>query len=329
MTLPLFFLPAISDHHYHSEAIMEYKQLRYITTIAETGSFTEAANILYVSQPSLSHMVSQVEKQLGVQLFNRSTSPLTLTYAGEIFIRYAEEVLFATNKMEHQIRDIAQGKKGLIRIGIPYERSAYILPKIIPDFHREYPEIRIELADASGSQLLTLLDRGKTDFAVMPVYEHSAEGFEYQRIYTEPLLLSASAGMICSDDLTAPGSDTVSVDRLQNKPFVLQNEKKAIRPVIDHLLEAHRIHPHISQIVSGNTSAYGLSKAGLGIAIIPEVTILLNGSDDSSQFYRMAGLAPTCWDICAVYRKNTYLGSIEKRLIDMIGEACHDHTKMS
>ena len=297
---------------------MDYKQLRYITTIAEHGSFTEAASILYVSQPSLSHMVAQIEKQLGVQLFDRSSTPLTLTYAGEIFVRYAEEVLYATNEMERQIRDIAQNKKGRLRIGIPYERSAYMLPRIMPGFRSDFPDVRIEIVDASGEQLWNMLDRGRIDFAIMPIYGQCPDRFECQQIYTEPLLLSAVPGMISAEDQFRSETSTIPIEMIKDKPFILQDEKKAIRPVIDMLLESHHIRPHIAQIISGNTTAYGLSKAGLGIAIIPEVTILLNGADSSVQLYRLEGKMPTVWDICAVYRKNTYFGKVESRLIDMV-----------
>jgi len=299
---------------------MDHKQLRYILTIAKYGSFTEAANILYVTQPSLSHMVSQIEGQLGVQLFDRSTSPVTLTYAGEIYTRYAEDVLAATARMESELRDIAETKKGRLRIGIPYERAAYMLPRIIPPFREKYPLVQVEVTDARGAVLLGLLDKGHIDVALMPVFGSYPDRFDCHRIYTEPLVLTAAADLIRPEYLSSP--DTIPMDALREMPFILQPEKSAIRTALDQLFEAQRFHPRITQVVSGNTAAYGLSKAGLGVSIVPEVTILLNGIDNGIRLLRLGCDIPAQWDICAVFRHGFRPGTIENSLIDIAKSYC-------
>ena len=91
---------------------MNSKKLKYIITIAELKSISKAANELFISQPSLSSILSNLEKELGVTLFNRSTSPLSLTYAGEKYIKIAKEILSLESNLKKELFDISNMKKG-------------------------------------------------------------------------------------------------------------------------------------------------------------------------------------------------------------------------
>ena len=102
---------------------MDFRELTYITAVAEERSVTEAAKRLYISQPSLSYIISKVEQDLGVRLFDRKTNPLSLTYAGEIYVEHAREILRIRDNMRRELTDIGHGQKGRINIGIPNERA--------------------------------------------------------------------------------------------------------------------------------------------------------------------------------------------------------------
>ena len=102
---------------------MDFRELTYITTIADCGSVTEAAKRLYISQPSLSYILAKVEEDLGVKLFDRKTSPLTLTYAGERYVATARTILSLSGNLRRELKDIGGGGRGEIRIGIPTERA--------------------------------------------------------------------------------------------------------------------------------------------------------------------------------------------------------------
>lgn len=95
---------------------MEIRHMQYLVTIAEYRSITRAAEALYISQPSLSHCVAKAEKELGARLFDRSTSPMTLTYAGETFVNLARQILSLDQTMQQEFRDISQNMKGRRRI---------------------------------------------------------------------------------------------------------------------------------------------------------------------------------------------------------------------
>ena len=95
---------------------MNLKQAQYVKTIAECGSITAAAKKLFVSQPSLSQMLRQIEQEIGLPIFDRSTSPLRLTYAGEKYLYAAERILAANSELESQLKEIKQEHAGRLRL---------------------------------------------------------------------------------------------------------------------------------------------------------------------------------------------------------------------
>ena len=94
---------------------MDFRQLMYIRTVAEQKSITAAAKALFITQPSLSHFISKTEEEMGVKIFDRSTYPISLTYAGEKYIEAAEKILYISEELKKEFGDISQSKKGRIK----------------------------------------------------------------------------------------------------------------------------------------------------------------------------------------------------------------------
>ncbi|WP_181995657.1 LysR family transcriptional regulator [Clostridium sp. AM58-1XD] len=115
---------------------MDFKQLFYIVKVAECQNITKAAKALFVSQPSLSQFISKAEEELGVKIFDRSTNPLTLTYAGRKYIEAARKILDINDNVKKELQDIAGYQKGLINLGIPKERGSYMLPGLMKEFKK-------------------------------------------------------------------------------------------------------------------------------------------------------------------------------------------------
>ena len=130
---------------------MNIKQAQYIQTIANEGSITAAAKKLYISQPSLSQMVRQVEKELGVTLFDRTSLPLRLTYAGEKYLECAHAMIVANDRLENQLQDIRQENSGHLRLGISVQRGMRILPLAMPKFIARYPNVSLELRETHSA----------------------------------------------------------------------------------------------------------------------------------------------------------------------------------
>ena len=144
-----------------------FRNYEYFVAIAEAGSLTRAAEILYVSQPSLSQYLRRLESELGVELFNHRTSPLKLTYTGERYYESVKQMMRLEENIKKEFQDIKNQESGCLRLGVAFWRGACLLPDIFPEFHRQYPGIRIELMEDHSDKLALALMNGKLDIAVM------------------------------------------------------------------------------------------------------------------------------------------------------------------
>ena len=113
---------------------MNLKQARYFITIIEEGSITAAAKKLYVTQPSLSQMLRQIEAECGTDLLVRTPLPMRPTYAGEKYLECARAIILANEKLENQLKDIRNENSGHLRLGISMQRVRRIFPRVLPYF---------------------------------------------------------------------------------------------------------------------------------------------------------------------------------------------------
>ncbi|MBF1255938.1 MAG: LysR family transcriptional regulator, partial [Stomatobaculum longum] len=124
---------------------MNERQIKYMLTIFREGSISRAAEVLYVSQPSVSQMVRKVEEELRADLFVRHTNPLVLTPAGECYMQAARAIQSVQQNLDRQLEEIRLGTRGSIRLGMPLQRSLELLPDIFPRFHARYPAVNHQL----------------------------------------------------------------------------------------------------------------------------------------------------------------------------------------
>lgn len=294
---------------------MDFRQLNYVCTVAEYQSFTKAAKALYISQPSLSHFILKVEEDLGVKLFDRTTSPLTLTYAGEQYLEIARQILQLGDKMNKEFRDISKNLKGRLRLGFPSERAAYMLPEILPTYKKKYPGIEIQVYTSNSQGLIEALIKGRIDFMITPNAIRDPN-LESMTLYHEALVLVAAPGVITAENLYPSKPDCVDVSTLGDRAFILLEKGHTIRDAVDDLFQFNKIHPKIFMETSSNITAYRLASSGLGIAIVPKMTVeIVKGTNQAEHF--SVNSVPVNWDVRAIYRKDTYIGIAEKAFLDI------------
>lgn len=313
---------------------MDFRELSYIIAVADHHSVTEAAKKLYISQPSLSYIISKVEDDLGVKLFDRKTNPITLTYAGERYVKTAREILLLKDNLRRELSDIGHGQKGRINIGIPTERAGYMLPKVIGPFREKFPNIEIHLQESKSEEIITNLMNDKIAFCVLPGgTDHLPIGVKTEYIYTERLYLVAGKGMITEDMLVSGESDTkvaasapngngmdltklpeVDLLGLKELPFIIMKRGQYIRRKVDDIFRRYDFLPKEIMEVSSCISATQLAASGLGVTIVPERAILPFQNPDFCVYNY--GPTPDAWEVNAVYKENIYLGEAERGLIE-------------
>ena len=166
---------------------MNFSSMEYFTILARERSFTKAAEQLHITQQSLSSHIAGLEKELGCQLLVRHI-PLELTYAGEVFLRYAGSFQDTQTAMLREFGDISQNQKGILRIGAAPTRGRVLLPRAIAAFQKIFPEIRVELTEGANDSLCRLLQQGKLDLAVAD-FPETLPKIQLQQLYREEIVL--------------------------------------------------------------------------------------------------------------------------------------------
>ena len=298
---------------------MNLRELHYILKVAELRSVTGAANALHISQPALSRYIHDVESELGTKIFDRSTNPISLTYAGECYTESAKRILLEHENLRREIRDITHHMTGRLRIGTSRDRASFMMPKLLPSFSAKYPGIRTEIFTDSGQNLREALRDGRIDILMLPdVQNEGGYNFESRRIYVEELVLAVKAGTI-PDDVCANNRKSIKPEYLSGMKFFLLFKEHAIRTFCDKFFRDNNIKPNIAMEFSSNITCYRMAAAGMGATIIPALTAEMTVPGCEAEIFSLGNEAVT-WDVKAFWRKGAYIGEPERELMRLAGE---------
>jgi len=221
---------------------MNLKQARYIRTIAQEGGITAAAKKLHISQPSLSQTLKQAEGELGVTLFDRSTSPFRPTYAGEKYLRAAEIILRTNAQLENEIREIREEDSGRLRLGISVQRAMQVLPLAMPWFAAQFPHVSLEVTERGSAHLEELVRTGEVDLALAAL-ESVSPRLTYQLIEEEVIGILAGAQSRLAH--RCPSGAAVTLDMAAEDAFISLKEGHSIRVIQDSLFRQRGLEPKI------------------------------------------------------------------------------------
>jgi len=299
---------------------MDFRQLQYMLKVAEERSFSKAAQKLYIAQPSLSQYIQKLEHQLGIQLFDRSTTPLRLTYAGELYAETAKKILDLKDQLSQQMEDIADLKKGRLTIGLSPFRTTYIMPKILPLFLEKFPGIEVVLLEGTSSELEDMAIKGVTDISIMtlPVEENL---FSYDPIFTEEILVALPSNHYLSKSVNKDVKETslynkLHLNTLKEESFILLKQNQKLHQISTSLCKQAGFKPKIILESESIEAAHALVTAGMGITFVPDTLILFQQSNNKPYYFSMEGLNPTRTLVVA-YRKERYLSRAAKEFIYM------------
>ena len=221
---------------------MNLKQALYVKTIAECGSLTAAAKKLYVSQPSLSQMLRYIEEELELSLFDRSTVPFRLTYAGEKYLEAAEVMLAAEARLAQQLQEIRHEESGRLRIGISVSRGMQVLPRAVPIFVNRYPHVTLELVESGSATLETMLQEGKIDLALAAI-ESTSSNITYELLEKETVGILAGKDSHIASRFSS--GTPVHLEDAKDDPFVVLQVGHSARVIQDKLLRRASFEPRV------------------------------------------------------------------------------------
>ncbi len=304
---------------------MELRQFTYVDMVAKCGSFTKAAAKLFISQPALSNYINKVEEELGMKLFDRSSTPLLLTYGGEQYLKRAKKILTQIDDMDRELRDITHHMQGRLRLGFPSERIIYMLPLILAPFKKRYPGIQVQVVSGPGNRLTEMLRGGDVDFVMLPNWTKEKD-IAQEEVAVEELVLVAAKGYLKEDHLLDRERKIVNWRKAAGLPLITLNKGHALRACVDVLYRNAGLKPVIFMESHSNMLSYRLAAQGFGIAVVPEITLELMGETMEAEAFHLSE-RPITWEVQALYREGCYLGEVEKAFLSITREAMAAHKK--
>lgn len=271
---------------------MNTRQIQYAVELSRDRNFSQTAERLGISQPALSKQIHNLETDLGVKLFDRATVPMTLTAAGEHFIREAQELLYQEDQLLRSLESYKSGESGRLVIGISPFRALYLLPRVVRQVQQQYPGVQVVLCEAGSDQLRRDAVEGKFDFAVvnLPVDEAA---LDVTPLETDTLVLAvpeALAAGLPAADPAAPAC--VDLRAFAELPFVTVGEQQEMRRLFETACADARFYPHVAAEAVGLSTAYALCRAGVGATLLPLQYVRHQGGDGVALYTLRQALRP-------------------------------------
>ncbi len=302
---------------------MNLKQALYITTIAETGNISKAAKMLYVSQPSLSQMLKQVEDEIGLKLFDRSTSPFRTTYAGEVYIEAARTMLAANEHLEYELKAIRDEDSGRLRVGISVSRGIQILPYVIPVFRKMYPRVQIELTECGSTFLETKLKNDEIDLALAAIASNDP-ALTYQMLEKETM--GIITGPACALAKKYEDGTSITIADLQGIPFVTLNRNHSSRTIQDRFFASKDFQPDVLLEVDSLDLARQIVIKSDACILLPHIYCNDIIRKEGAHFYPLADSSYE-HHFYACYRQNSFVPRYTKDFIDVVIKAINGDLK--
>lgn len=242
---------------------MDIRHLEYFSEVAKHLSFTKASQTLHVSQPSISKAIKNLEGELGVPLFYRSSKQLELTDAGKAVLMNAKIVLNAFKNLTLELTDLMELNSGEIRIGIPPIVGAAFFSKIISYFKEKYPLIKITLTEVGTKKIKQGVDDGSLDIGLICTLPAQGSNFEIINVIKDPLRLIVHSGHPLASKKTVHFSD------LKNEPFILYRKDFTLYDLIIKECSKNDFQPNIVCESSQKDFLLGMVEGKMGVALLP------------------------------------------------------------
>ncbi len=236
--------------------------LRLFTTVAQSGSFSKAAEILLLSQPAISKGVRDFELQLGCRLLDRSPRGVKPTREGQALMRHAEALFAAERSAEEELRALRGLDSGLLRIGASTTIATYLIPDVLGAFHAAHPGIDLHLVSANTRDVADLLLRHEIDVALV-------EGpVDDDNLTSEPWQTDAMELIVSPHHPFASIDGPIDPKLINNEILVIREPGSGSREVVAQALAAHSIEPSRTLEIGSTEAIKNTVAAALGVSIV-------------------------------------------------------------
>ena len=296
---------------------MNEKHMQYVLTVLKEGSFTNAAKKLYVSQPSLSQIIQTAESNLGAPIFDRSTDPITLTPAGQLYVEAARQVTTISTNLRKQVEELSKEEFGTIRLGISVQRGMELLPELYPRFKKRFPHVGLELHEQGSATMEKSVLEGEVGIALLTTFPRHEE-LVYDLIQEEKLVLIVNRECELAKRI-APGTP-IDILEARDETFISSQSGHSVRTIQDSLFITRDMKPKIDLVTISIEVGKHVVAASPVVMACPDSYVETDNSPDSAYFsYPILGVEnPRHFYAC--YRKDMYLTKYMKGFLEILHE---------
>ncbi len=275
---------------------MEFHQLRYICAIAETGSFSRAAERCQIAQPSLSQQVLKLEEELGAKLFDRLGRSVRLTEAGRAFLPRARAILNQMEEARASVADQIADVRGSVAAGVIPTIAPYLMPAYAAAFAKAYPEARLRIVEETTPILVEELRSLSVDLAILalPLRHKDLEVFP---LGTEPLYA------VLPGDHAQAGAKSIALRELRGERFVMLRDGHCFRDLSIAACTHARVEPRIAFESDQFRSVLGMVAAGVGVSLVPAMAV---DRSAGCRYVRLSDARATRTIVAAVLRGRSF-----------------------
>lgn len=249
---------------------MELRQITYFIEVAKREHVTEAAEALHVAQSAISRQIFNLEEELGVDLFIREGRRIRLTTIGKVFLEHMERAINVIDDAKQVIEEYSDPKRGTVHIGFPSTLATYMLPTAISAFREQYPNVKFDLNQESYSDLTKKVIKGDVNIALIAPVPANDDKIINTILFTENIVVLLPA------DHRLARSSYIHLSQLREESFILFQEGSVLRDIILKSCQQQGFSPSVSFEGQDIDSIKGLVTAGLGISLVPEITVIDN-----------------------------------------------------
>ncbi len=266
---------------------MDFKQLETFVSIAKYKSFSRAARELFLTQPTISNHIQNLEKDLGTILINRNNKNISLTKAGEILYVHALEILNTRKKALYNLGEY-QGKiEGVIEIASSSIPEGYILPQVLKSFHSEFPHVKFTIAHYDSQGAIEEILNEKIQFGFVGAKVPNSQ-IEYTELISDELVL------ITPYDYKIPSSKGyVDIESIKNMDFIMRKEGSGTRKLFVKELHKNNLsldNFHVIAHVESTEAIKEMVRSGLGVSIVSDKSIVDSVSFNILRSYKIKNL---------------------------------------
>lgn len=311
--------------------MITFTQFKYFLTLAEEKNFTKAAKKLFITQQTLSNHILSIEKELDIKLFERTT-PLKLTYGGEVFKKYALKFTLYKEDLYSEIQDIKCNQKGSFSFGIAYNRGSVILPWLLPILKKEFPLIDFHITEGNHNELENKLVNGKLDLIIeqLPFSNKNITSInicedEVYMLVSDEFLLKRFGNKF--ENIKSELLTSGKISSLSDCTFLLNKIGNSIRSRVDKILISEGIEPQCIIETENMDTLLNLCINNYGITFYPRLFLCSpNGVNIPSNINIIPlNYEEATYTLGAAYKKDHYIPVVSSRIIDLIRDFSLKH----